>query len=135
MVLAHRTTATLPIYSVLAVAAVVPPSQFESGSSYARFKRLNQTRFIICKLHALKPNAVNMGSSWDQPAPPYLDLREVCKIRLAPVLDRVRAAHGVPHAGVPLAPLGRHRRAAVPVQKGHWEQRLERRSEHDLPSG
>jgi len=26
MVLAHRTTATLPIYSVLAVAAVVPPS-------------------------------------------------------------------------------------------------------------
>jgi hypothetical protein len=28
MVLAHRTTPTLPIYSVLAVAAVVPPSQY-----------------------------------------------------------------------------------------------------------
>jgi len=29
---AHRTTATLPIYSVLAVAAVVPPSQVEVRS-------------------------------------------------------------------------------------------------------
>jgi len=46
LLLAHRTTPTLPIYSVLAVAAVVPPSQFSVFGSQCNLNQ-DSTRATV----------------------------------------------------------------------------------------
>jgi hypothetical protein len=58
-------------------------AQVEIGSKGAH-------HWIEFELQVLKPSAVNPGSTWDQPAPPYLATRDVVL-----VADPGRAPHHV----------------------------------------
>jgi hypothetical protein len=44
---------------------------------------------ILCYVQALKPVAVKSGSTWDQPAPPYLVDKDVLRVPVATAEHKV----------------------------------------------